>query len=207
MVEAAEFGHEAAPHRHGSPRWVAWSCGAPGVTLAFLWGVAEATFFFVVPDVIISFAAMLRPRRAWYHLMAALAGALAGGFCMYLWGAHHALDALEAVGRVPFVRPAMIGHVEASYRREGVVALLLGPLSGIPYKIYAVEAPRFQSLAGFLWGSIPARGERFVLVLLIFAGLGAVLRRVGRPEARFAIWHAAIWIVFYGLYWGSILAR
>jgi membrane protein YqaA with SNARE-associated domain len=206
MVEAAES-KAASDHHSATPRWATLVCGAPGVALAFLWGLAEATFFFVVPDVIISLAAMLRPRRAWYHLVASLAGALTGGFGMFLWGAHHAQDALQAVGRVPFVRQSMIEHVEASYQRQGMVALLFGPLSGIPYKIYAVEAPRFQTLAGFLWGSIPARGERFVLVLLIFAGLGAVLRRIGRPQARFVVWHAAIWTVFYALYWGSILAK
>jgi len=205
MVKTSESGNTSALKQIGaSPRWVRWICGAPGVALAFVWGLAEATFFFVVPDVIISLAAMLRPRRAWRHLVASLAGAIIGGLCMFLWGAHDAKHAVETVGRVPFVTHAMIQHVEDSYQHQGVVALLLGPLSGTPYKIYAVEAPRFQSLAGFLWASIPARGERFVLVLLGFAGLGVLLRKIGRPEARFAIWHATIWIVFYALYWGRI---
>jgi membrane protein YqaA with SNARE-associated domain len=208
MVRTSESGNKNTfAQRGASPRWVRWICGAPGVALAFVWGLAEATFFFVVPDVIISLAAMLRPRRALNHLVASLAGALLGGLCMFLWGAHDAKDAVQAVSRVPFITHAMIQHVEVSYQRQGMVALLLGPLSGTPYKIYAVEAPRFQSLAGFLLVTIPARGERFVLVLLASAGLGVLLRRIGRPEARFAIWHAAIWIVFYALYWSRIIAK
>jgi len=126
---------------------------------------------------------------------------------MFLWAAHDARDAVGAVGRVPFVTHAMIQHVADSYQRRGFVALLLGPFSGTPYKIYAVEAPLFQGLTGFLLATIPARGERFLLVLLASAALGALLRRIGRPEARIAIWHAAIWIVFYSLYWGRIAAK
>jgi len=33
--------------------------GRPGMVVAFLWGLAEATFFFIIPDVFLSFVAML----------------------------------------------------------------------------------------------------------------------------------------------------
>jgi len=50
--------------KDAQPAWVPWLLGRPGIALAFLWGLAEGTLFLVVPDVLLSLAAMLGPRRA-----------------------------------------------------------------------------------------------------------------------------------------------
>jgi len=51
-----------------------------GVGLAaFLWGLAEATCFFIVPDVLLSFIALRRLRTALLCCGLALAGALLAG--------------------------------------------------------------------------------------------------------------------------------
>ena len=39
--------------------WQESFLGRPGVLAAFVWGLAEATFFFVIPDVFLSFVAIL----------------------------------------------------------------------------------------------------------------------------------------------------
>ena len=67
---------EGEPVKHN---WVDRLIGLPGITLAFFWGFAEGTLFFVVPDVVISLVAIVRPRSAWRHVVAAIAGALLGG--------------------------------------------------------------------------------------------------------------------------------
>jgi hypothetical protein len=46
---------------------------------AAVWGLAEATLFFVVPDVLLTWLAAFRPRVACKAVVACLAGALAGG--------------------------------------------------------------------------------------------------------------------------------
>ena len=190
------------------PVWADRLAGVPGVALAFLWGLAEGTFFFVVPDLIISLAALFVPRSAWRHILAAIAGSMIAGALLFNWAAGDPQAAHRAVARVPFVTAGMFDHVETGYRRRGMAALLLGPLSGTPYKIYAVEAPGFLGRAAFLWGTIPARGERFLLVWGAFGLLGSLLRNCRRGSAsQLLLWHGSFWIVLYAFYWGRIIFR
>ena len=53
--------------------------------LALLWGLAEATFFFIVPDVFLSLVAILGGWRTWRHIVAAIFGALLGGALLFQW--------------------------------------------------------------------------------------------------------------------------
>jgi hypothetical protein len=183
--------------------WQGRLLGAPGVAVAFLWGLAEGTFFFVVPDVLLSLAAMLGTRRALRHVAAAVAGAVVAGTLMYGWAAD-SLSARAAVERVPFVRPGMFVRVDASYAEHGAWALLRGPLSGIPYKVFAVQAPPHVPLPSFLLATVPARLERLLLVWLSFAGAGAALRRLQAGRRWMVGLHAAFWASFYAYYWTVI---
>src|ERR1035437_6694807 len=65
LVDPAIAANGEAGASGPQPQWLDRLDGMPGVALAFLWGLAEGTFFFVVPDVVISLAALLRPGRAW----------------------------------------------------------------------------------------------------------------------------------------------
>jgi membrane protein YqaA with SNARE-associated domain len=180
--------------------------GPPGILAAFLWGFAEATLFFVVPDVLLSLAALFAFRRAWRHLLAAIAGAVLGGAILYTWSAHSPTSAQQTVAHVPFVTARMIAKVHTGYEQHPIRALLLGPLSGIPYKLYAVQAPTYLSASTFLAATIPARGERFLIVWLVFGALGTWLRRFpALTQQRLVIFHATAWVIFYMFYWGRIL--
>jgi hypothetical protein len=55
----------------------------------------------------------------------------------------------------------MFADVETSFRERGLGAIFLGPLTGIPYKIYAVHAPSHVGEAAFLAATVPARARRF----------------------------------------------
>jgi membrane protein YqaA with SNARE-associated domain len=190
------------------PLWVDWLDGVAGVTLAFLWGLAEGTFFFVVPDVAISLAALLRPGRAWRHVLAAVAGGVLGGALLYSWSSRSPGSAHDAVARVPFVTSQMFARVHESYRLHGMAAVFRGPLTGTPYKIYAVEAPEFLGRGEFLAATVPARGYRFVAVWIVFGVAGTALRRyLGRTASQLALWHGVLWILFYAFYWGRIAFR
>ena len=81
--------------------------------------------------------------------------------------------ALAVVQSVPFVMPKMVVAVQADYARLGVWALLQGPVSGIPYKLYAVAAPAHMSYAPLLLVSVPARLGRFVLAAVTWFLAGA----------------------------------
>ncbi|HKM85189.1 MAG TPA: hypothetical protein VJW96_03220 [Terriglobales bacterium] len=184
------------------PPWGNWLTGWPGIALTFLWGFAEGTLFFILPDVPLSLAAMLRPRRALIHLAAIVGGALFAGAVMFSWSARGPA-ARHAVAQVPLVTPAMFDRAESDYRHFGVWAASGGPVRGIPYKVYAVEAPEHSSVWSFLLVTIPARAWRLLVVWLGFAGAGLLLRKLGRVSLA-PVLHASFWIVVYVVYWASV---
>ena len=86
---------------------------------------------------------------------------------------------------------------EAQLDETGIVALFLGPLSGTPYKIYAVEAAQAGiGLLAFLAVSVPARLMRFVAVTLVIGALGQALqKRLSLRAVRIVL--MVCWVVFY----------
>lgn len=169
--------------------------------LAALWGFAEATLFFVVPDVYLSRVALEAPRRALRACLWALAGALAGGALMHAWGAADPAAARDALDAVPAVSAAAVAGVGEALAADGWIALFVGPLTGTPYKIYAVEAGRLGlGLLPLLAVSVPARLVRFVLVTLLATGLVRApgLRRLPLPRQR--LLHAVAWTLFYAAF-------
>src|SRR5947207_11171117 len=81
------------------------------LTLAFAWGFLEATFFFIVPDVLLTLIACRMLRPAMKATVAALAGALIGGAMMYEFGSRDPDLALRALDRIPAISWDLIGQV------------------------------------------------------------------------------------------------
>ena len=177
--------------------WILWA--------GFVWGFAEATLFFIVPDVLLTLVALLSFQRSTRLLACILLGALAGGSIMFLLGAKDPAQAQTVVLRVPFVAQSMFEKTQQSFHRDGIWALTKGPGNGIPYKVYAVQASKFSGLWLFLMVSLLARMERFALFWLIAAAMGLIFHRSIRrqPKITVAI-HACIWIIGYALYWSRI---
>jgi hypothetical protein len=97
--------------------------GSGGVALSFFWGLAEATLFFIVPDALLSLASIFSFRRVWRHIVAAIAGAVAGGALMFFWAQTNPDSARAAVKKVPFVTEAMFALVDAGFRKSGMLAV------------------------------------------------------------------------------------
>ncbi len=188
--------------RDSVPPWAEWMTRWPGTALAFLWGFAEGTLFFILPDVPLSFVALFRPRRALLHIAAIVVGAVLAGAVMFSWSVR-SVDARNAVARVPAVSPAMFERADRDFNQYGIWGASLGPMRGIPYKVYAVEAPAHSALWPFLLVTIPARLWRLLVVWLGFAGTGAVLRKLGRTSLAPAL-HATFWVVTYVIYWTTV---
>ena len=68
--------------------------------IAGLWGFAEATFFFLVPDVWLSFLAIESFTQGVAGSFAALAGALNGGSLMWFYGRRSPLEAFNFLSRM-----------------------------------------------------------------------------------------------------------
>lgn len=175
----------------------AWKAGV------FLWGVAEAFLFFIVPDVIISYVAMTRGFRAGVIacLLAAL-GAGLGGAAMYAWSEHQPQQAMAAVQAVPAVSEAMVETARADIRESGwFIAAMKGPLTSTPYKVYAALAPEAgASLPAFAVAALPVRLPRFLLVAAGWALIAAVARRRISRRVLLAAF-TVTWVLFYGWFW------
>jgi membrane protein YqaA with SNARE-associated domain len=165
-----------------------------------LWGFAEATLFFIVPDVFLTFLAIRGVRVGLLGCAAAVVGALIGGVIMYRWGARDQDGAQAVLKRLPAINAGEVSRVREHVERSGFGALFLGPMTGTPYKIYAVEAGgRGLSLPAFLLVSVPARGTRFVAVTLVAIWLAHGPLDAWTAGSQYAL-AAAFWLVFYAFF-------
>jgi membrane protein YqaA with SNARE-associated domain len=194
-VNETKFDYEGLRDRAASP----WAAG-----VGLFWGFAEATVFFIVPDVLLGAVALFAPRAAPRVLAFTLAGALAGGALTYGVASELRPSQSESVlDRVPTVKDSAIQRVDREMRDHGPRSIVYGPLRmGTPYKLYAraaaVEDEAFGSF--FLW-SIPGRLERMLPVTLV-AGLVGFLARgwiARRPRAVLASYGAS-WLAVYVVY-------
>ena len=168
--------------------------------VAGLWGFAEATLFFLVPDVQLTAVALRDLRGALRACLWAAAGAVTGGAVMWSWGAWAPAAAFAALEAVPAVSPEMLARVRGELLAGGWLAVVLGPSSGTPYKLYAATAGALgMSLPGLLAVTVPARLLRFVALTLVAAGVARGPLAGWPPRRRLAL-HAACWAVFYAAY-------
>jgi membrane protein YqaA with SNARE-associated domain len=168
--------------------------------LAASWGAAEATLFFIVPDVLLSRIALQDRRRALRACLWALAGALAGGTLVWILGHADPAPTRTLFTQIPAIDHDMIRRVHRQILDLGAGAVFIGPLTGTPYKIYALEAAGAGvGLLPFLLVSVPARLLRFVAVVLLTHAVAAGLHRLASSRA-IAWLHAAAWAAFYAWY-------
>jgi len=170
--------------------------------LALGWGFAEATFFFIVPDVFTSRLVLVRPWQGFAACLYSLGGAMVGGILLYFLGQEpRATETITtAFGWLPGINLDLIDASRLGLEHHGVAALFVGVLSGIPYKLYAVQAAGAGLGAGtFIVSSLFARLIRFLLVTLLAWFLSSKLLPNLSAGAKLRI-HAGAWLVFYILY-------
>ena len=167
-----------------------------------LWGFAEATRFYVVPDVLVGWIALHGVRRGMAASLWATAGAVLGGLAVHA----DARPQRERLTEIPGISEAMLEDASAKLARDGWRALLRGPLDGIPYKVYAAEAGIRGLPSGELvaW-TVPARLWRFLAVAL---GAGAVglgfARSVRLSESAWLGGYLAFWVITYARYFARL---
>lgn len=174
-----------------------------GLTIAALWGFAEATLFFVVPDVLLAWIALRsgsRPAAA-FALVAALGAAL-GGACIYAAVILDPALTRAAILSVPAVSDAMVAAAQSQAADGWFAAALRASVTGVPFKIYAMLAPAagWDVLALALVTPV-LRLPRFLAVAILFAGLGRAVRRDDALPRWAAPMFAAGWTAFYVWYW------
>jgi membrane protein YqaA with SNARE-associated domain len=172
--------------------------------IGFAWGLAEATLFFIVPDVWIGWVALVARRAVWAVLAFTLAGALVGGAVTYALGAATApRTSASILDGVPTVDRDSIRRVSGEMEKHGPRSVVYGPLRmGTPYKLYARAAGvQDKSLAAFLLWSIPGRLERFLPLTAIAILAGLALRRWLGAGPRITLGvYGTVWLAFYTVY-------
>lgn len=178
-------------------RYLPWLLG-----LAFVWGLSEATIFFVVPDVILSFIALkygLRP--GFFAAGASVFGAIGGGIAIYFWGKSDITSARAFFELLPAIAPTTIARASQEIAAPSFgLTMLQGSLTGVPFKLYASEAGAAGiSLLAFVLLTPFVRLPRFLVAVT-----GAAIARRFAPKAmqlhKFKIL-AIFWIVFYVAFW------
>lgn len=171
---------------------------------ALLWGFAEATVFFIVPDVLLTLVAMIAPRRVVVAVLAALAGAMAGGALMHRFAAADPAAARALVDAVPAVTGAVVDRTRALLAGGLFEGMVRGSVSGLPFKIFAVETgAEGGGLAAFLAAALPARALRFALAVAATRALALTVFGKLPIRGLIAVW-AAYWIVLYAVYFSLI---
>ena len=192
-----------APGRAGTHRFrEARARSGVAALVALGWGFAEATFFFIVPDVWIGLLTLFGWRAGLRAVCSAVIGALIGGAVMYGVGAQLDRDrSARLLAAVPAISPAMVERVEEVMREHGPASMMLGPVRGTPYKIYARTAgTQGQPLCAVLLWTIPARGTRFVLVAAVAGLYGWLVRRITRRMGWLLGPYFLVWAMFYARY-------
>lgn len=172
--------------------------------ISFLWSLFEATFFFIIPDVWLSFTSLESLKNGFKNIIFALLGAVVGGSIMYVLGRYNIISIAAFLELIPDINSERLLEVEEVLKNEGLTAIFMGPIKGIPYKIYASYSGALAlNFMLFILISIPARAMRFVLTVLITNLVSEIiLKKVSLRNKKIIL--ILIWITLYTLYFTSL---
>ena len=166
------------------------------------WSAAEAAIFFLVADIPISWIAVKSGTRA--GVLAAVVAAIAsvvGTLAVLIWAGRDPAGAAATMAALPGIDRALIGEAADRYR-HGPHAVLAGGFSGIPFKLFALEAARHRDF-GFLLLAPLLRLPRFLAVALFAGTISRLLVKRMTVRHRLMLL-AALWIAFYAFYFSAM---
>ena len=171
-------------------------------SIGFLWGLAEGTFFFIVPDVFIGFVAMRSVGHAAKAWMASIAGSMLAIVFIYTLMAWMDLNYLDSLTYIPGISSNLLESVSSSIAADGLPYTPLLILKGVPLKVFgAVAFSLSHSLPAVLLWTVFARLARIAPTFVVFA----VLRWLcaDKIDANPRPWYLAMgvfWALFYAFY-------
>ena len=168
------------------------------------WSAAEAAVFFIVADVPISWIAVRSGTRA--AMLAALVAALAsvaGTLAVLFWAGRDPAGAAAMMAALPGIDPALIAEAASRYA-QGYDAVLAGSFSGIPFKLFALEAAKQDGILFLILAPL-LRLPRFLAIALFVGGISHFLERWMSVRQRLALL-LLLWIAFYGWYFSVMPA-
>lgn len=171
--------------------------------VAAVWSFAEATVFFIVPDVWLGFVALYAPRRMLVTLAAIVAGSLAGAVVLYLATLALGEGLSATILALPGIAAGDLDQARAELAGQGAAAFLNGILQALPVKVYihgaALDGIGLPEVVAFTGVN---RVERMLVLGLVLALVGWVARpMVSRWPRAAAALYALAWIIFYAGFW------
>lgn len=168
--------------------------------IAFGWGFAEATFFFIVPDVFLTRVALTNLPRALWLSMVSVAGALIGGSLLWFIVAQGgATSVFHFFAWLPGISDQLIWRVGQEISHRGASALLLGALHGQPLKLFVACGGVLKVPFGqFIAYAALARTGRFWATAILASACGRLLQGTS-VKLRHQL-HVLFWIAFYAVY-------
>lgn len=175
---------------------------AGGIAIAAGWGFAEATLFFIVPDVYVGRVAVRAPRRAIPAWLGAVCGAVLGSVVL-----HRAVSSGANPDRLfrslPGMRKDDLERVRRDVEMDQARAFVAGAVSGLPLKLYVAEAARLDvGLGRTIVLVVLNRAPRIGAVALAMSLIGAIRSRAGPSTGRMIdVAYGLGWVLFYSWYW------
>ena len=175
------------------------------MTFSLLWGVCEGLWFFIVPDIILSFACLKGWKTAVGSTLAIIVGSIFAAIFLYLsmtmfpsW-----VDRWPALwASVPGYYPRMLEVASKHLQEGGAFGLLSGPSSGIPYRFYVFESFRQDiSLWSLLVWTPLARLQRLFLTPLVILPINLILKKIETRYKWQPVWRQRGWIIVLLIYW------
>ncbi|MBA3666345.1 MAG: hypothetical protein H0W65_01300 [Sphingomonas sp.] len=166
------------------------------------WSAAEAAIFFLVADIPISWIAVRSGTRA--AILAAIVAALAsaaGALAMWVWAQHDPSGAAATMAALPGIDGGLIGEA-ADRLHHGPHAVLAGSFTGIPFKLFALEAAREGNFTFLLLAPL-LRLPRFLAVALLSGTVSRWLSRRTTGRQRLALL-ISLWTAFYAWYFSAM---
>jgi membrane protein YqaA with SNARE-associated domain len=173
--------------------------------LAFFWGLAESTVFFIAPDFLLTRLALTDWRRALVAAVWALIGSMIGGTLLWLAASQGDVQVLlRAADWVPGISRDMIIRAAQALQTHGLGAVFTGVFTAQPYKIYALHAgAQHLALLPFLFASLVARLCGFAATTMIAWGLSHAFGEHALSATKLRL-HIYAWSIFYGVYFAVI---
>ena len=118
--------------------WERFACSGRGLALMFLWALAEATVWPIIPDALLVPMAV-GARRFFPRLLAAsIVGSTLGGIMTFSFASYQPEAATAILPHLPTVQPHAVERANSMLAERRVMAFWAQPLSGLPFKTFAV---------------------------------------------------------------------
>lgn len=173
--------------------------GPAAPVVSFLWGMAEALFWPIIPDYFGVAVIPASPQRWWTVALWLTTGSIAGGIVGYWFS--RLRGTASPLESMPLVTPTMIDRAGGWLSDSGALGIFRQPFSGVPYKVFVYLGGSTRLPFGrFVLVSALARGARIWATSAIAGGV-AQWSGTARVERYYDLFIVVFTLVFaVGLY-------